>query len=98
MRISRWLVPFAIPCAFAVTTLGAQSVEAISFGAGVASDGMWEENVAAVFNFRVEMPWSPAFMLEPGLVFARGNLDGEGGATLLVPELQAQARLPLGGA
>ncbi|HYJ81164.1 MAG TPA: hypothetical protein VEW03_16235 [Longimicrobiaceae bacterium] len=98
MRISRRLVVVAIASALCAGPSAAQSIEALSFGAGLMDQGLWEGGEAAAFNLRVEMPWRGMLLLEPGLVFARGNLPGEGGATLLVPELQAQLQLPLGGA
>lgn len=98
MRISRCSAVAVLSLVLCAKTASAQSIEALSLGAGVASEGLWEDNEALVLNLRLEMPWRGMILLEPGLVFARGNLDGEGGATLLVSEIQAQAQLPLAGA
>ena len=96
----RSVVRFSLPAAAALLAfaapLGAQSVSAVSLGGGVTNYDLSGVGTVPSFNLRAEAPLSRNFVLEPGVMFFRPELQGGGDATLLIPEVQGQLQLPLG--
>jgi hypothetical protein len=74
----------------------AQSVSEISLGGGMMDYDLSGVGQTLTLTVRAVAPLSRTFLLEPGIVWARPDLQGGGGATLLIPEVQVQAQLPLG--
>jgi len=101
MKISlvRFFGPAALALAAAFVLPGAaraQSVSELSFGGGIMDYDLSGVGQTLTLNARAVAPLSRTFVLEPGILWARPDLQGGGEATLLIPEVQLQARLPLG--
>lgn len=77
-------------------TARAQSVSEVSLGGGIMDYDLAGVGQTLTLNARAVAPLSPTFLLEPGIVWARPDLQGVVVATLLIPEVQVQAQLPLG--
>lgn len=101
MKISivRILGPAALALMAAFALPGAaraQSVSELSVGGGIMDYDLSGVGQTLTLNARAVAPLSRTFVLEPGIVWARPELQGGGEATLLIPEVQLQARFPLG--
>jgi len=101
MKISlvRFFGPAALALAAAFVLPGAaraQSVSEFSFGGGIMDYDLSGVGQTLTLNARAVAPLSRTFVLEPGILWAKPDLQGGGEATLLIPEVQLQARLPLG--
>jgi hypothetical protein len=101
MKISivRFFGPAALALAAACVLPGAaraQSVSEFSIGGGIMDYDLSDVGQTLTLNARGVAPLSRTFVLEPGILWARPDLQGGGEATLLIPEVQVQARFPLG--
>lgn len=101
MKISivRILGPAALALAAAFALPGAaraQSVSEFSVGGGIMDYDLSGVGQTLTLNARAVAPLSRTFVLEPGILWANPDLQGGGEATLLIPEVQLQARFPLG--
>ena len=99
MKISiiRFLVPATLVLAAAFVVPGAARAQTeLSFGGGIMDYDLAGTGQTLTLNARAVMPLSRTFALEPGIVWAQPELQGGGGATLLIPEVQLQASFPIG--
>ncbi len=87
----------ALAAAFALPgAVRAQSISEFSVGGGIMDYDLSGVGQALTLNARAVAPLSRTFALEPGILWARPELQDGGEATLLIPEVQLQARFPLG--
>ena len=109
----RWLRPASLLAALlsfgATTEARAQSYSAahhqsllalrpsVSLSAGALQSELAGTGTAPVLAARGELPLSPYFLVEGGLSAARPEQRLRGMTTLLTPEAQLQAQLPLAG-
>jgi hypothetical protein len=101
MKISivRFLGPAALALAAACVLPGAaraQSVSELSVGGGIMDYDLSGVGQTLTLNARAVAPLSRTFVLEPGILWAKPELQGGNQATLLIPEVQVQAQLPIG--
>lgn len=97
LPIVRILGPAALALAAAFVLPGAARAQTeFSLGGGIMDYDLAGVGQTLTLNVRAVAPLSRTFTLEPGIVWAKPELQGGGDATLLIPEVQLQANFPLG--